>query len=98
LLKSVNGGKLGQPIVSEEAVRAAPGAKPAGAIERTVTLTANVIKVDQKNQMVTLKGPNRTVDLKVKDPAMLQKVKVGDQVDATITEAVAIEVTAAPAK
>lgn len=98
LHKSVNGGKLGQPIVAEESVRAAPGSKPAGAIERTVTLTANVIKVDQKTQMVTLKGPNRTVELKVKDPAVLQKVKVGDQVDATYTEAVAIEVTAAPAK
>jgi len=98
LRKSVNGGKLGQPIVSEETMRAAPGAKPAGAVERTVTLTANVTKIDQKTQMVTLKGPNRTVELKVKDPAMLQKVKVGDQVDATITEAVAIEVTAAPTK
>ena len=98
LHKSVNGGKLGQPIVAEEAVRAAPGAKPAGAVERTVTLTANVTKVDQKSQMVTLKGPNRTVELKVKDPAMLQKIKVGDQVDATFTEAMAIEVTAAPAK
>jgi len=48
--------------------------------------------------MVTLKGPNRTVELKVKDPALLQKIKVGDQVDATFTEAIAIEVTAAPAK
>jgi Cu/Ag efflux protein CusF len=98
LRKSVDGGKLGQPIVTEQAVRAAPGNKPAGAVERTVNLTANVIKVDQKTQMVTLKGPNRTVELKVKDPAILQKVKVGDQVDATFTEAVAIEVTAAPAK
>ena len=98
LRKSVNGGKLGQPIVTEQAVRAAPGNKPAGAIERTVNPTANITKVDQKTQMVTLKGPNRTVELKVKDPAILQKVKVGDQVDATFTEAVAIEVTAAPAK
>ncbi|APB99496.1 copper-binding protein [Polynucleobacter asymbioticus] len=98
LHKSVNGGKLGQPIVAEESVRAAPGSKPAGAMERTVTLTANVTKVDQKTQMVTLKGPNRTVELKVKDPAVLQKIKVGDQVDATYTEAVAIQVTAAPAK
>lgn len=98
LRKSVNGGKLGQPIVSEEAMRAPPGSKPAGAIERTVSLTANVMKVDQKNKTVTLKGPNRTVELKVKDPAVLQKIKVGDQVDATFTEAVAIEVTAAPTK
>jgi Cu/Ag efflux protein CusF len=98
LHKSVNGGKLGQPIVKEEAVRADPGNKPAGAIERTVSLTANIIKVDQKTKMVTLKGPNRTVEVKVKDPEVLKKLKVGDQVDATFTEAIAMQVTAAPMK
>jgi Cu/Ag efflux protein CusF len=98
LHKSVNGGKLGQPIVKEEAVRAAPGSKPAGAMERTVSLTANITKVDMKTQMVTLKGPNRTVEVKVKDLEMLKKLKVGDQVDATFTEAIAMQVTAAPAK
>lgn len=98
LHKSVNGGKLGQPIVKEEAVRAAPGSKPAGAIERTVSLTANITKVDMKTQMVTLKGPNRTVEVKVKDLEMLKKLKVDDQVDATFTEAIAMQVTAAPTK
>ena len=98
LRKSVNGGKLGQPIIAEQSMRADPGSKPAGAMERTVSLTANVMKVDQKNQMVTLKGPNRTVELQVKDLAMLKKIKVGDQVDATFTEAIALEVTSAPKK
>ena len=98
LHKSVNGGKLGQPIVKEESVRAAPGSKPAGAMERTVSLTANITKVDMKTQLVTLKGPNRTVDVKVKDPEALKKLKVGDQVDVTFTEAIAMQVTAAPAK
>ena len=98
LHKSVNGGKLGQPITTEQSVRAKPGDKPAGAVERTVNVTANVIAVDQKTQVVTLKGPNRTVELKVKDPAMLKDIKVGNQVDATFTEAIAIEVTAAPKK
>jgi len=98
LHKAVNGGKLGQPITTEQSVRAKPGDKPAGAIERTVSVTANVIAVDQKNQVVTLKGPNRTVELKVNDPAMLKDIKVGNQVDATFTEAIGIEVTAAPMK
>ena len=98
LHKSVNGGALGQPITSEQSVRAKPGDKPAGAIERTVNVTANVIAVNQKTQMVTLKGPNRTVELKVKDPSMLKDIKVGNQVDATFTEAIGIEVTAAPKK
>jgi Cu/Ag efflux protein CusF len=95
LHKSVNGGKLGQPIITEQSVRAKPGDKPAGAMEKTVQVTANVIAVDQKTQMVTLKGPNQTVELEVKDPAMLKGIKVGDQVDATFTEAIGIEVTAA---
>ena len=98
LHKSVNGGKLGQPITTEQAVRAKPGEKPAGAYEKTVSVTANVIAVNQKTQMVTLKGPNRTVELKVKDSSMLKDIKVGDQVDAVFTEAVGISVTSAPKK
>jgi Cu/Ag efflux protein CusF len=98
LRKSVKGGALGQPITSEQSVRAKPGDKPAAAIERTTNVTANVIAVNQKTQIVTLKGPNRTVELKVKDPAMLKDIKVGNQVEATFTEAIGIEVTAAPKK
>ena len=98
LHKSVNGGALGQPITTEQSVRAKPGERPAGAMERSVNVTANVIAVDQKNKVVTLKGPNRTVELKVNDPAMLKDIKVGNQVDATFTEAIGIEVTAAPKK
>lgn len=98
LHKSVNEGKLGQPITTEQAVRAKPGEKPAGAYEKTVSVTANVIAVNQKTQMVTLQGPNRTVELKVKDSSMLKDIKVGDQVDAVFTEAVGISVTSAPKK
>jgi Cu/Ag efflux protein CusF len=36
--------------------------------------------------------------VKVKDPEVLKKLKVGDQVDATFTEAIAMQVTAAPMK
>jgi Cu/Ag efflux protein CusF len=45
---------------------------------------------------VTLKGPNQTVDLKVRDPAQLKLIKVGDQIQAVYTEAVAVGVE--PAK
>jgi hypothetical protein len=48
--------------------------------------------------VVTLKGPQRTVELKVRDPEQFKLVKKGDQVQATYTEAVAIAVMpAAPA-
>ncbi|HET9022929.1 MAG TPA: hypothetical protein VFN64_00035 [Burkholderiaceae bacterium] len=38
----------------------------------------------------------RTVDLKVKDPKQFALIKVGDQVEATFTEAVALAVEPAP--
>lgn len=77
-------------------LRAKEGAAPGGAIGRQVTVVADVIAVDPATQTVTLKGPQRTVDLKVRDPAQFALVAKGDQVEATYTEAVAIAVT--PAK
>ena len=48
---------------------------------------------------VTLKGPQQTVDLYVEDPAQLKLVKVGDQIEAEYTQAVALTVEpVAPAK
>ena len=43
--------------------------------------------------MVTVRGPQRTVDLEVKDPEQLKLVSKGDQVELTYTEAAAISVT-----
>ncbi len=63
---------------------------------REVTIIADVIAVDSKKQTVTLRGPSRVVDLKVRDPNQLKLVKVGDQVEATYTEAMAIAVEPAP--
>jgi Cu/Ag efflux protein CusF len=77
--------------------RAAPGQKPGGVAKREVKITANVIAVDDKAMKVTLKGPERTVDMKVNDPEQLKLIKVGDQVEATYTEAVAIALTPAAA-
>ncbi|HEX9179796.1 MAG TPA: hypothetical protein VF859_05325 [Burkholderiales bacterium] len=79
------------------AVRAKPGEKPAGAAGRQVSLTADVVKVDQKNSMISLKGPEgRVVDLKVRNQDHFKVVKVGDKVDVTYTKAVAIAVEPAP--
>ncbi len=72
---------------------AAPGEMPAGVGARAVTVTAKIKAIDKKNNTVTLKGPQgnmRTV--KVKDPSKLDKVKVGDLVSITYTEALAISV------
>lgn len=75
---------------------AKPGASPAGVGARQVTVVADVVNVDTQNQRVTLKGPNRTVDLKVRDPKQLALIAKGDQVEAVFTEAIAVAVE--PAK
>lgn len=75
---------------------AEPGAKPGviGAAETTVTAT--IEEIDKKDETVTLKVPKDGVQIivKVQDPANLKKVKVGDTIVITYTEAVALSVQA----
>jgi len=78
------------------AAAAKPGERPAVAVGRQVTITAEVMNVDAKTQVVTLRGPQRTVELKVADPEQFKRVAKGDRVEATYTEALAIAVE--PAK
>jgi Cu/Ag efflux protein CusF len=87
------------PVARTEQAGAAgakPGARPAGMAGRQVTIMAEVVGLDPAKQVVTLRGPQRTVELKVKDPAQFKLVAKGDRVEATYTEALAIAVT--PAK
>jgi hypothetical protein len=80
------------------AVGAKPGAQPAGVVGRQVTVVGNVIKLDAATQAVTVKGPERTIDLKVRDPEQFKLIAVGDQIQATYTEALALSVTPAKPK
>lgn len=79
-------------VTAEQAVGAAkPGEVPAAVIANQVTVTATIEDISPKKTYVTLKGPEgKTVDVKVRDPKNLEKVKVGDQVIITYTEAFAI--------
>jgi hypothetical protein len=90
------GGQMRQRVEREDAVAAKPGERPGAAAGRQVTVIADVIAVDAKKQSVRLRGPQRIVDLKVKDPEQFKLIKVGDQVEATFTEAVALAVEPAP--
>lgn len=72
--------------------RAAPGASPGGAVGRKVTIVADVIATDPAKNTVTLKGPERTLELAVRDPAQFARITKGDQVEATYTEGLAITV------
>ena len=65
---------------------------------RQVTVVGDVIAVDAATSTVTVRGPKRTVELKVQDPAQLKLIAKGDQIEATFTEAVAIAVTPAAKK
>jgi Cu/Ag efflux protein CusF len=78
------------------AAGAKPGERPAGMGARQVTVVAEVVDLNAQTQVVTLRGPQRTVDLKVKDPEQFKRVAKGDRVEATYTEALAIGVE--PAK
>jgi Cu/Ag efflux protein CusF len=68
-----------------------PGETPGGAIGQEVTVTATITGIDKKAGTVTLKGPQGgTQTVKARDPKNLEKVKVGDLVEITYTEALAV--------
>jgi hypothetical protein len=90
------GGAMREKVEREGAAVAKPGERPGAAAGRQVFVIADVIAVDAKKQTVRLRGPERMVDLKVRDPNQFKLIKVGDQVEATFTEAVALSVEPAP--
>lgn len=93
------GHELRQRVESGETISAQPGQKPMGGESMTVRIIADVTAVNRKTGMVSLRGPQRTLDLKVKDKTMLKDIAVGDQVEATFEEATVISVRAGkPAK
>ena len=83
--------------VETAAIRAKPGDRPAGAVGREITVLADVVGVDPKKSIISLKGPHGdVVDLKVQNPDQFKVVKVGDQVEVVYTQALAVSVTPAP--
>ena len=75
----------------ESRVSSKPGETPAGAIAREITVTGTITAIDKKAQKVTIKGPQGNQEtVKVKDPTNLEGVKVGDMVEITFTQALAV--------
>jgi len=71
--------------------RSQPGQKPGGVVRREVTVVANVVAVDEAKMKVSVKNDKGEVyDFNLKDPAQVKLVKVGDQVQATYTEGLAV--------
>lgn len=82
-------------VVEQVTERAPASQLPAGVVARQVTLTAEVTDIDLKKNTLTLKGPNGSHTIAVKKPenqAQLKKLKKGDMIDITYTEAMAAEV------
>jgi O-phosphoseryl-tRNA(Cys) synthetase len=79
--------------VTDAAAAAQPGQKPAGAVMQQTTVAVTITAIDPTVPSVTFKGPEGNVrTIKIKDPQKLNGVKVGDVVDITYTEAIAIKV------
>ncbi|HLX22666.1 MAG TPA: hypothetical protein VKR38_04900 [Usitatibacter sp.] len=87
--------KVRERTVTESGQRSKPGEKPGMVAMREVKVVASVEKIDKDH--VTLRGPEHTETIQVKDPEVLKKVKVGDFVTAVYQEAVAIRVDKGPA-
>lgn len=93
------GGKAAAPETAVVGKAAALGEMPAGAIARQTTVTVLITAIDTKAPSVTFQGAGgKTKTIKVLHPEKLEGVKVGDTVEITYTEALAISVDAAPNK
>jgi Cu/Ag efflux protein CusF len=91
--------KAGEAMAPGETEMAArkPGALPGGMAGRQITASAKVTKVDPSNNKLTIRTADGTTDtINVTDPqiqADMKQIKVGDKIQATYTEAVAMSVT-----
>jgi hypothetical protein len=91
----VNKAGTANPGVSAttDVTRAEPGAKPGGSVTDTVTVRMTITAINKGASEATLLGPdNVSTVVKVRDPKRLDLVEVGDVVDLTYTEALAVSV------
>jgi hypothetical protein len=81
--------------VTQNAQTAPAGNKPGMIKTNIVKTSASVVAIDQKKQIVSLKGPKgNVVDVKVNNPALLKGITLKDQVFVRYSEAVAAVVSA----
>jgi hypothetical protein len=78
---------------SSGAVTPAADGKLAGTISRQRTITATIVAMDPAAPSITFTGPRGwKYSTRVKDKEALAKVKVGDKVDITWTEATLLSI------
>jgi Cu/Ag efflux protein CusF len=85
--------------VQQAVTTSKPGETPAAAIGQEITATVTVLAIDKKAHTVTVKTPaGDTEIIKARDPKNLDKIKVGDLVELTYTQALAISLDKPSAK
>lgn len=90
----VEPGATGEAVVAESQ----PEEKPAGLAVSQVSVVVTIEAIDLEKELVTLKGKDGQLKtVKPQYPENLKKVKVGDMVKITYTEAVGFSVTEKPA-
>ena len=85
----------GEKDVDSATAGASPsaGGKPGATLAEQRTITATITDIDPVVPSITFKGPNNwTYSSRVEDKKALAKVKVGDKVDITWTQAVLVGV------
>lgn len=86
-------------VVAEEAQRAALGDRPGASAARVTTMTATIAAIDKATRLVVLQtADGEQTSIRARDPQKLDKVAVGDLVEITYSEAIALSVQPAPKK
>jgi len=84
---------------AQQVATAKPGERPAGVGATAVTITTTITGIDKSKGTVTLTNADGdSVTIKARDPNNLNKVQVGDLVQITYSEALAVSVEPAAKK
>ena len=71
-----------------------PNEKPSEVIANKTTIIADIVAVDRKKKLVSVKGPSgKITTVTVKNPALLADVNVGEQVKVIYYDAMAASIT-----
>jgi Cu/Ag efflux protein CusF len=85
-----------KPPVDKASVERGTGAKPSGKMTQTMTTVVTVMAIDPAVPSITIKtDKGETMHFKIEDKTNLTGVKVGDKVQVTYSQALAISVEAA---
>lgn len=89
--------KLG--MTTDAGLQRTEGKKPGGVITRTITATVEVVAVDPAAPSITVRtADGNTYSRRVRDVKNLEGVHAGDKIVIKYSEAVAMQVSAPPAK